>query len=129
MNKGLLIFILSATLFIQIVTQPTFQFERHFFIANGQNMITSITSSDNDIYLFMKKDSNNYIELHKDKSSPGLFVFDLKETGIYTFKYKKGEEENEINEKIKVYESFDKLIKFNKYKKYYMLLYKRYFIF
>ena len=65
MNKGLLIFILSATLFIQIVTQPTFQFERHFFIANGQNMITSITSSDNDIYLLQKEEITNYYDYHK----------------------------------------------------------------
>ena len=59
----------------------------------------------------MKKDSNEYVELHKDKNNSELFIFDLKEPGIYKFKYKKGEIEKELNEKIKVYESFDKFIK------------------
>ena len=36
--------------------------------------------------LFMKKDDNDYIEFHKDKTNPKLFVFDLKDTGIYKFK-------------------------------------------
>jgi len=40
-------------------------------------MITSIISSENNIFHFIKKDSNNYIELHKDEKNPELFVFDL----------------------------------------------------
>ena len=113
MKKGLFILFLFTIVFNLIFSTPTFTFERKLFVANGENEITSITSSEDDIHLFMKKDDNDYIELHKDKNNPKLFVFDLKDTGIYKFKYKKDGEEDEIelDEEIKVYESFDKLIK------------------
>ena len=110
MKKTILLIILFGILFNQIFTEPSFTFERLFFVSKGKNEITSITSSYKDIYLFMKKDSNEYFELHKDKNNSELFIFDLKEPGIYKFKYKKGEIEKELNEKIKVYESFDKFI-------------------
>ena len=113
MKKGLFILFLFTILFNLIFSTPQFTFERKLFVANGENVITSITSSEDDTYLFMKKDDNDYIELHKDKNNPKLFVFDLKDIGIYKFKYKKDGEEDEIelDEEIKVYESFDKLIK------------------
>ena len=110
MKKTILLIIIFGILFNQIFTDPSFNFERIFFVSKGKNEITSITSSDKDIYLFMKKDSNEYVELHKDKNNSELFIFDLKEPGIYKFKYKKGEIEKELNEKINVYESFDKFI-------------------
>ena len=110
MKKSIVLLFLCC-FFIQIFSETTFNFERKFFVANGNYEITSISASENDIYLFMKKDSEDYIELHKDTKNPELFVFSLKDAGIYRFKYLKGEEEKEINQEIKVYESFDKFIK------------------
>ena len=86
MKKGIFILFLFTILFNLIFSSPTFTFERKLFVANGENVITSITSREDDIYLFMKKDENDYIVFHKDKTNPKLFVFDLKDTGIYKFK-------------------------------------------
>ena len=61
MKKGLFILFLFTILFNLIFSTPTFTFERKLFVANGENEITSITSSEDDIYLFMKKDDNDYI--------------------------------------------------------------------
>ena len=112
MKKKIILSILYCSLFSQILSVPKFFFENKFFITNKKNIITSISSSENNnTFLFMKKDSDNYIELHKDEKNPDLFVFDLKTPGDYKFKYKKENEENELLEKIKVFESFDKFIK------------------
>ncbi len=56
----------------------TFDFERKYYLFQNKDIITSILASEEDISLYIKKDSKLfYSEIYHDENNKKMFIFSV----------------------------------------------------